>query len=118
MMKTNKQLILVMCLVLAFAYAMYGCTPVSNNNTVKQHKTDTVEIKQMAFSPATITVNKGDTIVFINHDLVDHDITEENKKLWSSSPLHPGQSWSKIFTEPANYFCSLHVVMKGKVVVQ
>lgn len=117
MMNTNKQLIIVMCIVLVIVYVLYGCTPATNNSTVK-HKTDTVEIKQMAFFPATITVNKGDTIVFINHDLVDHDITEENKKLWSSSPLHPGQSWSKVFTEPANYFCSLHVVMKGKVDVQ
>lgn len=72
----------------------------------------------MAFSPAWITVNKGDTVVFINRDPVDHDITEEDRKLWSSSPLHPGQSWSKVITGSANYFCSLHVVMKGKIVAQ
>ncbi|MBS1748842.1 MAG: cupredoxin domain-containing protein [Bacteroidetes bacterium] len=99
-------------------YVLNSCNSIITNNTMKQNKTDTVEIKQMAFFPATITVNKGDTIVFINHDLVDHDVTEENKKLWTSSPLHPGQAWSKVFTEPANYFCSLHVVMKGKIVVQ
>ncbi len=72
----------------------------------------------MAFSPAEIIVNKGDTVVFINHDPVEHDITEEDKKLWSSSPLPPGQSWSKVIDGSANYFCSLHVVMKGKIIAK
>lgn len=118
MMKAIEQMMIAVCAVLIMMFILYSCSPEANNHTAAPHKTDTVEIKQMAFSPATITVNKGDTIVFINHDLVDHDVTEEGKKLWTSSPLHPGQAWSKVFTESANYFCSLHVVMKGKVVVQ
>jgi plastocyanin len=35
-------------------------------------KVDTVEIKDMKFQPAEITVKKGDTIVWINHDMVTH----------------------------------------------
>lgn len=58
-----------------------------------------VEIKQMRFFPAELKVNKGDKIVFVNHDLVTHDITEETKKVWSSSPLAVNQTWVLTVTE-------------------
>ena len=35
-----------------------------------------VEITQMKFFPAELKVKKGDKIVFVNHDLVTHDVTE------------------------------------------
>jgi plastocyanin len=78
----------------------------------------TVEIRQMVFSPAEITVKKGDKVTFINNDLVAHDITEESSKAWSSSPLQSQQSWTLEVNESANYYCSLHQVMKGKIVVE
>jgi plastocyanin len=79
--------------------------------------TYTVEIRQMKFSPEVITVKKGDKIVFVNHDMVNHDITEEGKA-WSSSTLEPEKSWALTATESQNYYCSLHVVMKGKIIVK
>ncbi len=81
-------------------------------------QTHTVEISQMVFSPAEITVKKGDKVTFINHDLVAHDITEESSKAWTSSPLQSQQSWTREVNESANYYCSLHPVMKGKIVVE
>lgn len=104
--------------VLCTACMLYGCMPATDTGNKKAPQAHTVEIKGMAFLPAEIKVNKGDTVIFINRDPVDHDITEEDRKLWSSSPLHPGQSWSKVITGSANYFCSLHVVMKGKITAQ
>jgi len=81
------------------------------------HKIYTVEIRQMKFEPEVITVKKGDKIVFVNHDLVNHDVTEEGKT-WSSSTLEPEKYWALIATESQNYYCSLHVVMKGKIIVE
>ena len=104
--------------VLWTACMLYGCTSATDTGNKKTPQVHTVEIKGMAFLPPEIKVNKGDTVIFINRDPVDHDITEEDRKLWSSSPLHPGQSWSKVITGSANYFCSLHVVMKGKITAQ
>lgn len=83
----------------------------------KGHKTYTVEIAQMKFSPAVITVNKGDIILFVNHDMVAHDVTEQSKKAWSSSVLQPGASWKMEVVSSADYYCSIHVVMKGKITV-
>jgi plastocyanin len=77
-----------------------------------------VEIKEMRFQPGDITVHAGDTIEWINNDMVDHDVTEETNKEWSSGKLAPGKSWNFVVTKPASYYCSIHVVMKGKIEVE
>ena len=78
----------------------------------------TVEMTQMRFFPAELKVKKGDKVVFVNHDILTHDVTEEAKKAWSSSPLTNGQSWALVVTESVNYFCSIHPVMKGRIIVE
>lgn len=77
-----------------------------------------VEIKQMKFVPAEIRVHSGDKITWVNHDIVTHDVTEKTHNAWTSSPLTIGSSWSMTATQSADYYCSIHVVMKGKIVVQ
>lgn len=77
-----------------------------------------VDIKQMQFQPAALTVAQGDTVIWTNHDIVTHDVTEEKNKLWTSGPLDPGKSWSMVVDKGADYYCSIHVVMKGKLIVQ
>lgn len=74
-----------------------------------------VEIKQFKYVPNFLEVNIGDTITFVNRDFVPHDVTEETMKAWTSSTLNSGDSWSMIAEEDVNYFCSLHIVMKGKI---
>ena len=75
-------------------------------------------ISAMKFFPAELKVKKGDKVVFVNHDLVTHDVTEETKKAWSSSPMATNQTWVLIAMESADYFCSIHPVMKGKIIVE
>ena len=82
-----------------------------------KHEIHTVEISQMKFIPDSITVKKGDEIVFVNHDMVNHDVTEESKT-WTSSLLEPGKYWTLTATVSQNYFCSIHVVMKGSIKVE
>ena len=78
----------------------------------------TIEIKEMKFQPDQLKLHKGDTVLWINKDITDHDVTEQTKKAWTSSKLPMGKSWSKVVTESTDYFCSLHVVMKGKLIVE
>ena len=77
-----------------------------------------VEIIQMKFYPAELKVKKDDKVVFVNHDLVTHDVTEESKKAWSSSPLTTDQTWILEVKESVNYYCSIHPVMTGSIVVE
>lgn len=82
------------------------------------HKSYTIEIKEMKFEPAQLIVQKGDTVVWINRDIVSHDVTEEPTKAWTSGVIPIGQSWSLIVTKSADYYCSIHVVMKGKLLAE
>ncbi len=97
-----------------------GCSaPDSRQKEVSQKVvSDTVEIRQMQFHPSIITIEKGTSIVFVNRDLVDHDVTEETSKAWTSGPLKPGASWTRTFVDDEDYFCSLHVIMKGQIRLQ
>lgn len=77
-----------------------------------------VSIAQMKFEPETLLVHAGDTVVFTNNDLVDHDVTELPDSSWTSGPLHPGESWKWMADSTTSYFCSIHVVMRGMLTVQ
>ena len=80
--------------------------------------TYTVVIAQMKFTPAELLVNKGDTVIWINRDLVDHNVTDAASKQWASPTLATGDSWRKVVDESIAYLCTLHPVMKGAVVLQ
>jgi plastocyanin len=78
----------------------------------------TIVISAMKFNPAELTVKKGDTVIFVNDDLVVHDITQEPDKSWTSSNLPPGQSFKMAVRSGSDYYCSIHPTMKGKLVVE
>lgn len=80
-------------------------------------KVDTIIIEQMKFNPSHLIAYPGDTLFFINKDIVDHDVTQKDKE-WTSSTLAPGKSWKYVVHNDIDYFCSLHVVMTGKVEVK
>jgi plastocyanin len=84
---------------------------------VSKPRSYTVQIKQMQFQPAELTVHAGDTVVFVNHDMVAHDVTEETRKAWASGPMPTGASWKMVATDDADYYCSIHAVMKGKILL-
>ena len=67
--------------------------------------------------PAEISINAGDTIKWINRDIVAHDVTEQKNRAWSSGALKTGASWSRVIDRNDDYFCSIHVVMTGKIKV-
>ncbi|KEY19047.1 hypothetical protein HY04_11450 [Kaistella antarctica] len=76
-----------------------------------------VTIENMKFNPATITLNKGEKVTFINKDIVAHNATE-TKNSWASPMLANGQSWTFAPEKTSNYYCTVHVVMKGKIIVK
>jgi plastocyanin len=92
-----------------------SCRSVPKKIVPRKH---TVEIKAMKFHPAEVVVENGDTVVWVNRDIVAHDVTEQPGKAWTSSVMPVGTSWSLVVTQSADYYCSIHVVMKGKLVVQ
>ncbi len=96
----------------------------------------TVGMTDMGFVPPAITVNVGDKVVWKNSSQVIHNVVDDTSKVLStidvklpsgahpfdSGLLQPGQSFSRVFTEPGiyRYVCTLHEGsgMKGVVIVR
>lgn len=94
---------------------LIGCNSSGNESTPG---TDTVFISQMKFQPEELYINKWDTIVWINNDIVSHDVTEFPQKEWTSDTIAPGESWKTELGVNTNYFCSIHPTMKGKIIIR
>lgn len=92
----------------------------SNNSTSSAVETDTVNIKNFAFSPVNISVKAGTKVTWTNNDSAPHTVTETDGKTGpSSGNLSNGDSYSFTFTKPGiyHYDCSIHPNMTGTVTV-
>jgi plastocyanin len=82
-------------------------------------KTHTVTIEGMRFHPELLTVAEGDTIVWVNRDLVPHTATSEAGR-FDSQMIQPEQSWR--FTPGRKgefaYVCTFHPTMKATLHVR
>jgi plastocyanin len=78
-----------------------------------------VSIENFNFVPAEITVPAGATIVWTNHDDVEHTVTASDNGFGSPSIQTDGQ-FSYTFAKPGTYtyFCAIHPFMTAKVIVQ
>ena len=79
-------------------------------------KTHIVIMEGMVFQPAVITVTQGDTIVWVNKDMVPHSATSEAAGI-DSKALAAGASYR--FTVKAkgatDYACLFHPTMTGRI---
>nr|WP_198949593.1 plastocyanin [Synechococcus sp. 1G10] len=90
----------------------------------------TVEVKlgtdggMLAFEPSVVTINKGDTIRFVNNNLAPHNAVFDGHEELSHTALAfaPGESWDETFEQAGsyNYWCEPHrgAGMVGKVIVE
>jgi plastocyanin len=78
----------------------------------------TVEISGMKFNPAEVIINKGDIVRWKNNDMVVHCVTELPSNAWTSSKIPSGGFWQIAINSSCAYFCAIHLVMKGKIVVK
>lgn len=92
-----------------------------NNDEGSKEKTpvvDTVVISQMQFTPAALNVKIGDTVVWINKDMVDHDVTSDKGDSFYSDTLHVGSTWKMAVKDSAGYHCSIHPTMLGRLILK
>lgn len=94
--------------------------PVACNRTTQQPP-NTIEISNLAFNPAEITINIGDTITWMNNDDAEHTVAfDSGRGLTDSDKLSKGQKYSQTFDKEGtySYHCSIHPSMKGKIIVK
>ncbi len=81
-----------------------------------------VEIKDMAFVPATVNVKAGDCVCFTNCDSMVHTVTDDGpttKSQVTSGDIQPGASYDRVFPAMGTfpYHCEKHPSMTGTVTV-
>ena len=74
----------------------------------------------MAFHPERLEVRRGDTVVWINRDIVPHTATASRKNGWNTGPLLQGKSGRYVARRVGEdpYLCELHPTMVGKLIVR
>lgn len=79
-----------------------------------------VDMLNSAFSPSSITVARGTTVIWINKDATVHTVT--SGAMFDSGDVTQGKSFSYTFnsTGTYSYYCRYHrsMGMTGRVVVQ
>ena len=84
-----------------------------------KHQTHTVTIEGMKFQPEALTVALGDTVVWINKDLVAHTATSQTDA-FDSKMISPDKSWRLTVRKPGEiaYICTYHQTMKATLRVE
>jgi amicyanin len=79
----------------------------------------TVKIDNFSFTPKSLTVKAGATVVWVNQDDIPHNVVSTEKK-FSSPVLDTDQNFTFTFREPGtySYYCKIHPMMTGTVLVE
>jgi plastocyanin len=81
----------------------------------------TVTIDNFVFTPQELTVAAGTKVVWINRDDIPHTIvSSDGPRSFKSPPLDTDDKFAITFDKPGTYryFCSIHPMMTGTIVVQ
>ena len=78
-----------------------------------------VTIRGFKFDPDSLSISAGDTVEWVNQDIVPHTSTARNAH-WSSPSIQPNDSWRTVLTIPGSerYGCQLHPAMQAKLEVR
>ena len=82
-------------------------------------QTHTVTIEGMRFQPEVLTVAPGDTVVWVNKDLVPHTATSQAGG-FDSKDIQADKSWRHTIqtTGEFAYICTFHPTMKAMLRVK
>ncbi len=104
------------------AVALLGCAVLlsaATGDAAPPGAKATIEIVNFAFKDQTLTVTAGTEVTWVNHDDAPHKVMSADKK-FSSPVLDTGARFAHTFATRGtyNYYCSLHPMMTGTVIVK
>lgn len=78
----------------------------------------TIVIDGVAYSPAVLTVKRGDTVTWVNKDPFPHTVTAKGS--FDSKDIAAGAKWKYVARKPGtyDYVCTYHPNMKGVLKVE
>ena len=107
------------CLRAAAFMSAVLCMIASPGIAVEPPVVHTVLIEGTSFTPQTLVVRRGDTIVWTNKDPFPHTVTARNGE-FDSHLIPEDHSWKYTARERGEfpYFCSLHQTMTAFLIVK
>jgi plastocyanin len=138
-MKTTTLIVIIILILMAAAAVYYGLISNYQNPSVSPEQqpaatppatsseemsapsqaTQEITIKNFSFSPSSVIVARGTTVVWTNQDPVAHTVTSDTNA-FNSGSLIQGRSFQFQFNETGtyDYMCSIHPSMRGEIIVQ
>jgi plastocyanin len=88
-------------------------------------RTHIIDIKDLKVAPAELKIKKGDTVVWVNNDIVSHQIYSGYYNIdeftgIDSGYLNKGDTYSKVFNEQGTflYRCKFFPYVRGQITVE
>ena len=80
----------------------------------------TIDIRNFAFTPGKLAIPVGSRVVWTNRDEEPHIVVSAGGNFPSSPGLDTGDTYAFTFSKPGTYtyYCSIHPMMVGTIVVQ
>ncbi len=102
------------------ALSLVVCTIGLADGDQSKPKTHTVTIENMKFQPEVLTVASGDSVIWVNKDLVPHTATSSKPGIFDSKMIASDTSWKLIVRKKGDfaYVCSYHPTMKATLRVE
>lgn len=102
-----------------FAFAATGAALVAVSARADGHaQNHAVTISGFAFSPANLTITRGDNVTFVNQDSAPHTATAQNGA-FDTGRLGNDDNATLTFESAGSfeYFCQFHPMMKGAITI-
>jgi len=80
----------------------------------KQHQ---IVISGFEFVPNQLKVSQGDTVTWVNKDIVPHNIAIDTKQKSLSPEIASGEKFVYKVSKSLSYICGLHPSMRGKLIL-
>jgi plastocyanin len=76
-------------------------------------------MKNIQFTPKSITAKVGQTVKWTNDDSVDHNVTATSGETFKSSTFGQGATYSHKLAKAGTikYVCTIHPGMEGTIIV-
>jgi plastocyanin len=120
-MKIILIVLVLVLIVVGIYYMMMTSKTESEQQVTNLSSSDiAVDIVNFEFLPATITINRGDTVVWTNSDTAPHDVTFTQAGATNSARMITGDTYRYTFANAGiyDYYCSIHPNMKARVIVE
>jgi plastocyanin len=75
-----------------------------------------IAVQNFTYTPAGLEVAGGDSVLFVNHDVVPHTATARDNS-WNTGEIGPGDSARVAVRNAGEYYCVFHPNMTARIIV-